>query len=189
MVSMRLIVCAGPAGSGKSTLADAVASALDVVHLDFDVVTRELVDERRRVNPMMSEQALLEVIKDDRYALLASVVKKALDPKLNDRDVVVVSAPFTRHMASNELWLGWLADCGAAGEDVGVQLVWLAIEPELRLVRMRQRASGRDTQLLAGNAPLPDVPAPVIAHVRVDAADPLDEQCSVVMSAVNARNW
>lgn len=173
---MLLIVVAGPAGSGKSTLANALAARLHVQHLDFDAVTRPLVETRRRQNPDLSEPALLEQIKGARYEMLAMAVRD-----LEAREVAVVSAPFTEHASTPTTWTSWLRACG---EVETVMFVWLTIEPQLRLARMRARKSSRDAHILTGGEPVLALPVPVIDHLPVDASRPRKEQVAQVVEAL-----
>lgn len=179
---MQLIALGGPAGCGKSTLGEFVAEELDALHIDFDDVTQEVMKTGRVEFPNLSETELLEQLKDKRYAALSAAVLTAGSALASSGkgEVVIVSAPFTRHSQSLSMWTEWLADCG---QWESVVFVWLAVDPSVRLNRMQMRGSSRDAEVLAQGRVSP-VPLPVIAHRIVDAEAPLYEQSMVVYAVL-----
>lgn len=180
---MHLIVIAGAAGSGKSTLAEGVALVLDAPHLDFDIVSHELLAVRHEQLPHLTASELLESVKDERYTMLAAAVRdmSASTPVAGTSRVAVVSAPFTRHGQDPEMWNRWLASCGAVD---GAQLFWLSISPSGRLARIQERAASRDGLLLSGTQAPSDVPPPKMPHHLIDAELPTAYQVALVTAAM-----
>lgn len=178
---MQLIALGGPAGSGKSTLGEFLADDLDAPHIDFDDVTQEVLEAGRRQFSHLSEPELLQQLKGERYSALSAAVLTVGSAlaRSGGGEVVIVSAPFTRHSQSLSMWTEWLADCG---QWESVVFVWLAVDPSVRLNRMQVRGSSRDAEVLAQGR-VSSVPLPVIAHRIVDAGVPLREQ-SMVVSAL-----
>ena len=169
-----IIVVAGPAGSGKTALGDALAARLQVPHMDFDVVTSDLVAcERARV-PERSEAVLLAAIRDERYKVLAAEVRRLFKRHPD----LVVSAPFTREAADPVAWLAWSTQAAGPREPV---FLWMDVEPGERRRRMSVRGSSRDTELLDTGQPLERAALPVIPHLRVDAAHPTEEQLKTLL--------
>lgn len=174
-----LIAIGGPAGSGKTTLANAVASRLDCAHLDFDVVTSELVAVGRHARPDLSEAALLADLRAARYRTLARAVDDALrsGPRW-----LVVSAPFTAEASDAETWRTWTH---ALPPHTPITFVWINVDPGERRRRMLARGSSRDAELLGSGGPVPAVPEPVIEHRSVDARTPLAAKIEAIVSAIS----
>lgn len=174
-----LIVIGGPAGAGKTTLADAVASALHAAHLDFDVVSSDVVAAGRAAHPHLSEAALLARLRDDRYLALAQAAATAL---ASAPPVLVVSAPFSREAQYADAWQAWL-DVLPPGTDV--RFVWIDIDAAERRRRMLARGSIRDRELLERETTVPAAPRPAIAALLVSAAESLPAQVAAVVTAVS----
>lgn len=169
-----LVIVAGPAGSGKTTTADALSLILDAPHVDFDIATREVVDEAQAARPELDEADLLLMARPARYAAFARAVTAALD----NHPLVIASAPFTSHVASGPAWQAWAAELPA---DTEVTLAWLDPGPQERLTRMRRRGSERDAPLLA-SGDVPSVPPPVVNHLRIDMSG-TPEACAATLAA------
>ncbi len=165
---MQVIAIAGPAGSGKSVLADALAPLVAAVHLDLDVVAESLVQKCRREAPDLSLPDVLERTKDERYALLAAEVRR-----MDARERVIVSAPFTRHAGSARAWDSWLEACGRPESAL---LLWLNLDPDQRRSRIEARGSERDSRPAGGVGSVTAVPLPRIDHWVIDAAGPPADQ-------------
>jgi|GEM_PF-819931 len=177
MRSMRLIVIAGPAGSGKTTLANELARLHQMKHIDFDVVTAEIVSNRRAENPGVSESDLLVRVKQERYLVMAQAVAQARGKEAPGCDCLLVSAPFTGISQSQEAWNEWLAACG---DFETVNFIWLTVDSHIRLDRIRNRGSERDEKVLSGASSLELAPQPVISHQLVDSSQPLARQCQAL---------
>jgi cytidylate kinase len=161
----RLLVIAGPAGSGKTTLADEFAAEHQVPHLDFDIETAAFVDGQRALNIDADEAELLLRVKAERYRIFAAAVSLALQGS----DLVVATAPFTTHLQSLAAWDSWISQLPA---QTAITVAWIVISPELRLSRMRQRGSNRDSPVINSGAP-PAVAPPRVPHAEVPADQPI----------------
>lgn len=169
----HLIAVAGPAGAGKSTLATVLAARMNAEHLDFDDVTRVLVDTERGRRGPIEEYVLLRELRLERYALLEAAACRAL----RQDDTVIVSAPFTSHVCDPDSWAAWES---ALPDGTRSTLVWLDLPPEERARRMQQRQSPRDASTLA--AAIPVSPLPRVPHLRVDASASTVEQADRVLA-------
>ena len=172
MVTVTFI--AGLAGTGKSTLGDALAKSLGGVHLDFDEITRAVVDRARVDHPDLTEAELLAAVKDDRYAALHAAVVEHLERELGQ--AVVVSAPFTRQVADPVAWARWSQ---VAPNSL---LVWLHVSDAERARRIATRGAIRDVG--AGAIAGPSAPrVPAVDHLALDAAEPIPALVAAVLAA------
>lgn len=171
MVTVTFI--AGLAGTGKSTLGDALAASLGGVHLDFDEITRSVVERAGVDHPNLTEAELLLAVKDDRYAALhaALVEHLAREPE----QAVVVSAPFTRQTADPVAWERW------AQVAPGSLLVWLHVSHAERARRIAARGATRD---VGGGASVDPAP-PVVPHVGLDATEPTPQLVAAVLDRLH----
>lgn len=163
-VMPSLVIVAGPAGSGKTTTADALSRLLEAPHVDFDVVTSDVVADYRARHPELDEARLLLEARPARYSAFARAVATAL----GQHPLVIASAPLTSHVASGPAWQAWIEELPAG---TGITLAWLDPGPDERLARMRRRGSERDAPLLARGA-VPSVPPPAVPHVLIDVSGP-----------------
>ena len=176
---VQVMVIAGPAGTGKTTLADAVAKKLAAPHVDFDVVSAGVVAEARSQHPVLSEEALLLLCKEERYDALAEAIRQCADgadplvPSL-----VIASAPLSQYTQNSDLWAAWLAKCGSP---TAVDLVWLDLDPNLRWNRMMNRKSSRDQALLESGIRPDPAPLPVVEHRVIDASRPMAERVRMAL--------
>lgn len=155
MVTVTFI--AGLAGTGKSTLGDALAASLGGVHLDFDEISRMVVDRARLDHADLTEAELLLAVKQERYdALHAALVEQI---ERFPGTPVVVSAPFTRQVADPAAWGVWSQ---VAPE---VLLVWLSVDEAERARRIAARGASRDV----GGGPVVGATAPAVPHLALDA--------------------
>lgn len=166
-----VVFVAGSAGTGKSTLADVLAARLDAVHLDFDRVSADVVDDARSRHPELTEAQLLEAVKDARYKALHAALVQAL----GQNTPIVVSAPFTRHAADPGSWARWVEDCP------GWVLVWLHLDEEERTRRVLARGAVRDHGARGGPGPRPGVP-----HLALDAALPTERLAEEVLGVIGS---
>jgi sugar-phosphatase len=165
---MTVWVVAGPAGSGKSTLGRALAAQRAAVLLDLDTVTNPLLDA---LGPVLApdghwnDPGRRDAVRPARYAALLAV---AADQVV---DEIVLVAPFTAELRGGDEWSTLLAAVAPAQPRV----VWLDGESALYERRRAARGEPRDR--------VPVVPQgqPAIAHQRVDAAAPTDDQLAAVL--------
>ena len=173
------ILVAGQPGSGKTTLGRSLARRMKAPLVDLDAATAAFVEEARAKRPDLGEAALLAAIRPDRYLELIAAARAAA--RFSSR--VVVTAPFTSEIASDQRWSELVAGLGA--EPADVHLVWLSISPEERLRRMNLRGATRDSDLLAevgGGAQLPDGASPTVPSLHVDASLQVSDMTDAVMS-------
>lgn len=167
-----VVFVAGPAGTGKSTLADALAKDLGGVHLDFDLVSADVVARVRTAHPDLSEAEVLLLAKDDRYEVLRTALAEHRTGRPGTP--VVVSAPFSRQTASAEAWATWESLAP------GSLLVWLRVDEGERERRIAARGATRD----AGALRTPG-PSPAVAHLAVDASAAPAELVGQVLRALD----
>ena len=166
-----VVFVAGLAGTGKSTLADLLAENLGGVHLDFDRVSAQVVADARVRHPELSEAEVLARVKDERYAALRAALQDVCSREPDTP--VVVSAPFTRQIASPETWQVW--ESAAPGS----LLVWLRLDEADRQRRVTARGATRDV----GVAAVP-VGRPAVPHLALDAAAPPTELAAAIQRAL-----
>ncbi len=174
MVTVTFI--AGLAGTGKSTLGDALAESLGGVHLDFDEITRTVVDRARMDHRGLTDAELLAAVKDDRYAALHAAVVEHLEGEPGQ--MVVVSAPFTRQIADPRTWGQW---SNVAPSSL---LVWLHVDDAERARRIAERGATRDT----GAPALVTPAAPAVPHLALDAAQPIPALVAAVLAGLAIQN-
>lgn len=169
---VTVVFIAGLAGTGKSTLGDALAASLGGVHLDFDVVSRSVVEQARVEHPGLSEAELLVAVKDQRYAALRFELDRHVG---GSPDVaVVVSAPFSRQIADPVAWQAW------SGVSPDSLLVWLWVDEQERGRRIASRGASRDAGAGSGAPVVPAVP-----HLALDAVDPTQALVEAVQAELN----
>ena len=171
MVTVTFI--AGLAGTGKSTLGDALAASLGGVHLDFDEISRMVVDRARLDHADLTEAELLLAVKQERYAGLHAALVEHLES--GSGQAVVVSAPFTRQIADPLAWDAWTQ---TAPESL---LVWLHVSEAERERRIAIRGAARDRG--AGASAVPSAPA--VPHLALDAAEPTSALVAQVLDRLN----
>jgi len=169
-----MIAISGPAGSGKSTLANKLAARLLKPHVDLDDVTIPLLHAARVKDDSAPEAVLLSELRIERYQQLAQATRLALI----EHGTCITSAPFTTHLQQPLIWSSWLDEVAVPFHST---VVWLDLNSEDRLARMRKRASVRDAALVASAGVLPPASTPVVKHIRVDARASLNAQVEHVL--------
>ena len=155
-------------------------------HCDFDVIGASIVEQARAENPDRTEAALVADLRDARYRALADAVSQAATTS----PVVVVSAPFTRHLADPARWQDWLA---AAQRSLPMSdrhpavLLWLDLDPHERWQRMARRAEPRDVQAIAAGPDPHRAPAPAIACIPLDASEDPASLVAAALAAIQSR--
>lgn len=171
---------AGPAGSGKTTLGQALALRVRARHLDLDDVTADLVAEFLAAHPDLDHASAFRELRTRRYRELAAQARESLAARPLD-DLVLI-APFTAEISSDDLWRAWLADVDTAPDRA--HLVWLSVSPQERLRRMAVRAAARDVSTLAaaeGGDGLPRLDPPAVPCLILDALLPIPTQVDSVL--------
>lgn len=169
-----MIAVSGPAGSGKTTLANELAAKLLKPHVDLDDVTKSMLHAARIENATISEADLLSKLRVERYQQLALSTRSALIA----HGTCITSAPFTTHLQQSLVWLNWLGEVAIPFHPT---MVWLDLDPQVRLERLQKRASIRDATLLATAEILSLADTPIIEHIVVDAGAPLSIQVDQVL--------
>lgn len=163
-----VVFIAGSAGTGKTTLADVLAARLNGVHLDFDQVSADAVDEARATHPGVTEAQLLAAVKDARYQALHD----ALSELAEGETPIVVSAPFTSAAATADSWAYWVEACPRW------VLVWLDLDEEERARRVLARGAVRDHGARHTTA------RPGVPHLTLDATQPPEQLAEAVLGVI-----
>lgn len=158
-----LVLITGAAGTGKSTVADLLSHRWSTSHLDFDTVTRPIVDRALREHPEWDEPTCLREVKDQRYAAFFESIETELTSG-DTRKILVASAPITGYLADPEAWGAVQVGLRRAGGEPVV--IWLHVNEETRQARVAKRGSVRDLGVSeAQRTPV----SPQIAHIPVTA--------------------
>ncbi|MDF2442890.1 MAG: mannitol-/sugar-/sorbitol-6-phosphatase [Subtercola sp.] len=198
-----VVLMAGVAGSGKTTLGRALAARLGLPILDLDTLTNPLLDALSDVLP--GEHWLTgphaPVIRSGRYAVLREAAAEITALGLS----AVLVAPFTAELRGGTEW----AELVAAVAPATVVVVHVDGSPALLAARRAERGAARDafrpadavgtvTGFGAGSgAEVGDaVPAgatvarggaPVIPHLRIEAALATEQQLQRVLRELGVR--
>ena len=178
------LVVTGPPGVGKTTTGRQLARVLGAALLDLDTMTNPLVDVIVRLSGATGEYgdpALAATVRGPRYEALLSAAVDCLSAGTP----VVLIAPFTAERSDAEAWRALAERLRAASGNP--HLVWLQADRELIAERMRRRGAARDAGQLAhldqGGA-LPDMAAPEVPHIAVDARLDPEAQAAAVAGAI-----
>ena len=158
-----VVLVTGAAGTGKSTVAELLSQQWSTSHLDFDTVTRPIVDQALSEHPEWDEPTCLREVKDQRYSAFFTAIAAELKHGESD-EIVVASAPMTGYLADPKAWGAVEAGLRAAG---GTPLIiWLHVSEHTRQARVAERGSLRD----AGVSEVTRAPkSPQIAHLPISA--------------------
>lgn len=171
MTALPVVLLSGPPASGKSTVSHLVARELHAAIIDQDVATAPLVDVVQHLIGVddLDDPRLAGLTRDARYRV---VLDLAVD-NLTAGIPLVLVAPFTAERTEPAAWLATRDRLVAAGG--APTLVWLRLEPDEMLRRLRARGADRDAAKLAdesayrsGAAALA-CQAPVVHHLALDA--------------------
>jgi predicted kinase len=181
------VLLSGPPASGKSTLSHMVARELRAAVIGQDVATGALmrvVQELIGVDDL-DDPRLAGLTRQPRYRV---VLDLAVDNLAAGMPVVLV-APFTTERVDPAAWSDTCDRLAGAG---GVPLlVWLHLEPNEVLHRLRARWAARDAPKLADEAAYlaglaADCQPPVVPHLALDATQPPEDLARTVLGAVRA---
>ncbi|MBO0875394.1 MAG: AAA family ATPase [Pseudonocardia sp.] len=165
------MLVSGPVASGKSTLGAALAARLGAALLDQDVLTGPLTSVVGSLvgSDDLDDPALAIPTRAARYeSLLATTVDN-----LRVGRAVVAVAPFTEERADPQAWARVRDRLVTAGGNP--LLVWLRIDPDELLRRLRARGAPRDRGKLADPSALLATSAltpPSAEHLALDATWP-----------------
>jgi predicted kinase len=173
VTTVPAVLVSGPAASGKSTLGAALAARLGATLLDQDVLTGPLTSVVGSLVGChdLDDPALAAPTRAARYE---SLLATAVDNLRLGRPVVAV-APFTTERSDPNAWARVRDRLVAAGGRP--LLVWLRIDPDELLRRLRARDAARDRGKLADPAALlatAVLTPPVAEHLALDATWPTD---------------
>jgi predicted kinase len=168
------VVLSGAPATGKSTVGRALACALGAAVVDLDTATAPLVAVVAGLLGVsdLDDARLAGPTRDARYE---TVVALAEDSLAVGTPVVLV-APFTAERGDGTAWQTLADRLRAAGG--APTLVWLRLQPEAVVERLRARGAARDEAKLgdaqAYLARLSTDP-PRSPHLAVDADRPVPE--------------
>lgn len=176
-----VILVTGAPATGKSTLALALARRVSGTLIDQDVATGALVDVIASLIDVhdLDDPRLAALTRDARY----ETILRLAEDNLHSGNAVVLVAPFTTERGQLAAWQQLERRLGAAG---GVlTLVWLQLQPDQILARMRARAATRDADKLQDEVGLLtrlNLDPPVGPHLRLDATAAVADLVELVVA-------
>jgi predicted kinase len=181
------ILVAGPPACGKSTVGAALARTLGAALIDQDTVTAPLV---RVVGSLVKVHDL----DDPRLATLTRAprydsIRGIAEDNLRVGNTAVLVAPFTLERHDLDAYQELTGRLRAAGGRA-VALVWLHVEREQLVHRLRARAADRDTAKLHNEGRFVDrldLTPPVVPHLAIDAAGPVDRIVRSIVRGLEPR--
>jgi predicted kinase len=176
-----MILVTGAPATGKSTLAVALARRLSAALIDQDVATGALVDVIGTLIDVhdLDDPRLAELTRSARYETIINLARANAHVGL----AVVLVAPFTTERRDADAWNDLTRRLRAAG--AAPILVWLELQPQEILARMRTRAARRDADKLSDESSLfarLDLDPPAGPHLRLDATAPISDLVDIVMA-------
>jgi len=177
MSSVAAVLIGGPPATGKSTLAMALAPRLDAALLDLDVATGPLTRVVSQLTGVrdLDDPVLAGLTRAARYETLLEL---AADNVRAGRPVVLV-APFSLERSLASAWYASTARIPAPAT-----MVWLHLAPAELIGRLTTRGLARDEGKLRDPASYLtglDLEPPVIPHLALDAAQPIEALVSSVL--------
>lgn len=169
MGSGKLSIYCGSPGAGKTTLARRTAAETGALLLDIDTCSEELVMAGLRLgghNPLDRDSAMFkEAFREPIYETLMRVAEE----NLRHADVITVG-PFTKE-TQDPKWLDYLKN--RFGPEV--EVVYVYCDPEIRRVRLQNRANPRDGGKFGNyeefNKYYGEESGPVFPHIRIDNSE------------------
>jgi predicted kinase len=172
----------GPPASGKTTVSAVLARQLGATLIDLDVVTEPLVG-------IVGSLINVDDLDDPRLATLTrgaryECVTRIAEQNLRAGNAVVLVAPFTQERQNLRAWEGLSQRLHAAGGGT-VTMVWLHLDAQEVLQRLRRRVAQRDRAKLEDQrrflARL-DLTPPLGPHIAIDATPGVDEVVRSVLA-------
>jgi len=168
------VLLTGPPAAGKTTVGGELARRLGAALLDLDTATAPLVDVVAGMVGVddLDDARLAGATRSARYETLTALA----EDNLRAGTAVVLVAPFSTERTDPQAWQRLEHRLLAAGGRP--VLVWLRLQPEVVIQRLRARGAARDQPKLAGleaYAGRLDVAEPRVAHVAVDASGPVKD--------------
>lgn len=176
-----MILVTGAPATGKSTLAAALARRARAALIDQDVATGALVEVIGSLIDVhdLDDPRLAALTRTARYETIVNLA----EDNLRSGVAVVLVAPFTTERRQLGAWQNLERRLSTAA---GVPtLLWLQLQPQEILTRMRARAALRDLDKLRDESGLLarlDLEPPVGPHLRLDAAAPVSDQVDYVVT-------
>jgi predicted kinase len=180
------VVVTGPPASGKSTVAAAVARHLGATLIDLDAVTEPLVDIIGSLINVddLDDPRLAALTRDARYECITRIAEE----NLRAGNAVVLVAPFTQERQNLRAWESLSQRLHVAGGGT-VTMVWLQLDAQSVLQRLRHRLAPRDQAKLEDEGRFLarlDLGPPVGPHVAIDAVHEVDEVIRSVVTALRS---
>ena len=180
-----VILVTGAPATGKSTVAAALARRVTGALIDQDVATGALVEVISSLVGIgdLDDQRLAALTRQARYEAILCLAEDNLRAGL----AAVLVAPFTTERRQLSAWQDLERRLSTAGGDP--RLVWLDLEPQQILARMRARAAPRDVEKLRNETGMfarLDLDPPVGPHLRLDATAPVSRLVDLVVAQLVA---
>jgi predicted kinase len=176
-----VILVTGAPATGKSTLAAALARRVSAALIDQDVATGALVDVIGSLIDVndLDDPRLAALTRSARYETILRLAEDNMRSGL----AVVLVAPFTTERRRLGAWKDLQRRLEAPGSVA--LLVWLELEPDQIIARMRARAAERDVDKLRDEPGLLarlDLDPPVGPHIRLDGAAAVGDLVDIVVA-------
>jgi predicted kinase len=168
------LVVTGPPASGKSTVGAVLAGELRAALIDQDIATGPLVG-------VVGSLINVHDLDDPRLAALTRAARyesitRIAEDNLRIGNAIVLVAPFSSERQKLPAWDRLSQRLRAAGGGTAT-MVWLYLERQQLLQRLRARGADRDAGKLrdeGGFLDRLDLTPPVGPHLPVNAAGPVD---------------
>jgi predicted kinase len=167
------VVMSGAPATGKSTVGRALARELRAAVVDLDTATAPLVGVVADLLGVsdLDDSRLSGPTRAARYETIVALAEESLAVGTP----VVLVAPFTAERRDGAAWEALAGRLRAAGGTP--TLVWLRLDPDVVLERLRARGAERDEPKLGDPQSYRDrltVDPPACPHLDVDADRPVD---------------
>jgi shikimate kinase len=179
------ILLTGWPAAGKSSVGRALARRLGAALVDQDTATAPLVAVVADLVGVhdLDDERLAGPTRPARYETVAAIA----EDNLRIGTPVVVVAPFTEERRNLVAWQALEHRLRSAGGSP--VMVWLRLDPETAVQRLRTRGADRDLAKLSDEAAFVealDSSEPAGPHLAVDADGPTDQMVDAILDAVLA---